>query len=292
MVKAWRLNTEKYLQVLWLKHTLMHTGAEWTHLWDSVEVVAGVWLLLHHPFYTLNNCPSKPPLCAKWRYYYWLTSVWTTSQHWLLKKSWKLNPEIKLNRKKKSLIASYIVAPWLFNSEVFINFPLLLTSSPPLLNHDFSPNSSSFPTILNTSHHLFSSHFGFTLCISCSERYITHLLLFNVVVFETTGYCSTSLPPPLRPPVWKNIFYSPPPTTVLSSRKYIITIKCNNNKWYQCVQTSERAAPQHNWGGCRRNRSWEDAQKKESSTGGQSTIVPKQSDFISLQVTASSFAIL
>ena len=57
------------------------------------------------------------------------------------------------------------------------SFPLLLTSSPPLLNHDTAPNLSSFPTILNRSHHFSLSHFGFMLCVSCSESYITYLLV-------------------------------------------------------------------------------------------------------------------
>lgn len=111
----------------------------------------------------------KPPQRAKWRYCYRLTSAWTTSQHWLLKNAWKLNSEIKLNRKKKSLVANYTVVPWLPSSGVFITFPLLLTSSPPLSNHEFAPNSSSFPTILNTSHQFSLSHFGSCL-VSLAQR--------------------------------------------------------------------------------------------------------------------------
>lgn len=157
-------------------------------------------------------------------------SAWTTSQQCFLKNVWKRDPENKLNRKKKkSLIGSWRVVPWLPNSGVFITFPLLLTSSPLLLNHDFTPNSSSFPTLLNISHHFSLSHFGFMLWVSCSECYITYLLL------QTAGgggwdHCLllfTSLSPSLRHFVWKNTFSSPPPTTVLPSSNYYYNYTIN-----------------------------------------------------------------
>lgn len=182
MVRTWRLDTESTSRYwdwsggVYLSHFDVHSS--W--MAPPVAPVRPHELLPEFGFYymTLSTpwitgvLSPKPPQRAKWRYYYRLTLAWTTSQHWLLKNAWKLNPKIKLNRRKKNQKTK--TKP---HSGVFITFPLLLTSSTPLLVHDFAPNSSSFPTNLNTSHHISLSHFGFTFCISCSESYITYLLL-------------------------------------------------------------------------------------------------------------------
>lgn len=298
MVKAWRCNTEstcRYLDwsgagrsfPLWCTQEL--NGPTCETQYKLLQEFGCYYVTLSTPWIT-GILPPQPPQCAKWRYCCWLTSVWTTSQHWLLKNSWKLNPEIKLNRKKVTLPAIQLHLGSL--TRVFINFPLLLTSFPPLLSHDFSPNSSSFPTILSASHHLSLSHFGFTLCISCSECYKTYLLLFM-------WWCSRPL---VTAPLFflllsgllfgkiyfillpQQLFF--PPGSILL-QLYVIII--NNTSVYRHLSLQYPNITEGRW---RLNRSWEDTQKKKSSASGQSTIVPKQSDFMSLQITASSFASL
>lgn len=130
-----------------------HREADWTYGWYRWVTAqgAGVWLLWQLPFYFpghLSSVSKTTPVCQMeilLQVYVSMDNIWTPIINKCMEThTWNQTKEGKSHSLQLCRVISFSL-----NSGVFITFPLLLTSSPPPLNHDFAPNSSSFLTIIN-----------------------------------------------------------------------------------------------------------------------------------------------